>query len=184
MSNTYGVAPTKEYYIKNNILHANNPKANYSLKNMVDDLTPYTQLPPEEISRLIKLLFFFILYNIILGKIVQVYKFGQFDKKFYKGGKYRSTKTNVVEDTPDRWVCRFTPYPMIRWLLAPDIRTSSTLYKIPWYYRFLHKVKEELWFHTDKYNVDAITPPFKNDKIKQEYLELCKKKPRRFNQQR
>ena len=150
----------------------------YGLKDMIKDISPYVLIPNEEIAKILKYAFQFILLNARNNKIVNISMFGQFFRKTKRTGKMYNYAERRVEDLGDRDILSYRPFPYVRWLLDPKFASKYYKYKQPWYYSFVEKLKVELYHHVEKYKLNDIAPPFYDDKIKERYEFIMKKKKR------
>ena len=154
---------------------------NYTFKDLVLDLDPYTLLPKEDIAAMLKLAFILILINVKDNKVVNIPNFGRFQQKWREPVNAFDAISRKTFLREGRYYLSFAPFPFVRWFLGPDKKTSKIIYREAWYRVFWGKVKEYMIHHREKYDFNKIIPPWYSEKNRAEYEEMLKKNSRPFN---
>ena len=164
---------------------AENPdmyKKIYGHREMVEDLEPYTLLPKDEISKILKMAWQLILINSTLGREVHLFRFGIFARKWLPPTNVFKPMKDNFDWYPGRHVLKFTPYPYTRWFLSPYVLFKESCKRLGAAYAFLDKVKREMWASHDKYPlVDVLTPDIEDERVLSGYNAAKKRVGRPFS---
>jgi hypothetical protein len=160
----------------------NHPPDNplYTFKNLVLDLEPYTLMPRDDLSTLLKLSFQLILWNVMMGKKVQITRFGEFERCRVRPILMYMTSRNRFSWVKSKYVMRFTSLPYTKWCMGEYNYRNQGSELCAKYRMFIRKALAELWYAREKYPMEEIVPDFRSEKERQKFLHLCSVPRRKF----
>jgi hypothetical protein len=169
-------------YKRRQLLHttANKPDAvkaqrgqkdKVTLHDIIKVLEPYSLFPKSEITRLLKMYSFLILYYVKLGKIVNVPYVGslmQLERTLPT--QFHHSRYTTLKVSPKVWYLAFSPCPFAKWFLNPELFTPFLNEKVVGYYRKLFEFHKEMFHHSRSFDWQTFMPHAENLRVALDYV--------------
>lgn len=142
-----------------------------TLLDIIKVLEPYSLYPRTELSRLLKMYSFLILYYAKLGKVVNIPYVGSLmavERPLAKA--YMQYKYKELSYGQNYWVLGFSPAGFARWFLNPELFSPLRLDKVPGYFRKLLEFQKEMYHHQLSFDWNKFMPHTNNLKVALNYV--------------